>query len=233
MFKKDSYNQIVERIIKGLIYFALIISIWIISSVGLKIIPLLYFDYFSSHSMDTLNNVLLNLSYSYFTGFTVYFFTVSLPLYNRKRIMLPLVNNYIDNFVNFSILDFLMFYNNSDLIDDDIKKHPFVKDLFNVNNMSRKMIDTLSRNNDYKNRKKILIKLLNKSILFFGKIQAYESFLSTKQLTILNDIRQDDFLSLSEYYDDTMEEMDDMKGIFFKRFEKYTKNIYLLKQTIL
>jgi len=219
------------KIIKYIIYILLLISIWTILSVGLTIIPTFEAD-ITKETADRVNSVMINISYSYLAGYIMYFLTVSLPTYRRKMTMEPLINDYIETYCSQSLFSFFMYYNNSDLLEFDIKEHQNVKEIVIEHKKDEKMIDTITKSNTFQSRKEILSRFNHESNLFFNKIIPYEELLAQSQQEIINDIRKDNFITLFDYYDKTTEDVKDIKMIFYDRFDTHIKLIYKLRKTI-
>jgi hypothetical protein len=75
----------------------LIIAIWIIGSIGLGILPLL--PCMVDIEPDKINEMSLNLSYSYIAGCIVYFLTFRLPFLIKRNLSKRLIHITIWNFV--------------------------------------------------------------------------------------------------------------------------------------
>ncbi len=219
------------RILNLTIYLLLFISIWIILSVGLNLIPVFEID-ISYEKAERINRVIINVSYSYLAGYIMYLLTVSLPSFRRKKTMIPLINNYINTYCSQSLFSFFMFYNNSELLDIDIKEHQNVKEIVSEYKQSEKMLDTISKSHTFQSRKEILTRFNDESNLFFNRILPYEEFLVEKQLEIINNIRQDNFLTFFDYYDKVTEELEDLRKSFYDRFESHTELIFHLSKTL-
>ena len=219
------------KLINILIIIVLILSVILILSIELNLSILIETD-MSKEKVYAVNNIFLNLSYGYVAGFLIYFLTVSIPSFKKKNKMKPLIEEYISKFYNSTIFNFYMFYNQSGLIDIKIKEHENVKDFFETQKKWEKILDIIAKKQTYSSRKEILERFSVECNSFLNKILPYEEYLSTTQLDLLNQIRRDDFLTLFEHYDNSVEELEDMKELFFERFVKYTKLIYDLNKTV-
>ena len=81
-----------------IIFSLLILTIWVIFSIGIGFIPLINFSLFPIDTNIKINTCLLNLAYSYLAGFIMYIFTVIIPYNNRKKINLGIINQYIQRY---------------------------------------------------------------------------------------------------------------------------------------
>lgn len=83
-----------KSIQRQILMIVLAFCIFCILAIGLK----LYFvpcPGWAEEYADGINNILLNLSYSYVAGYVIYWFTVIIPDKRDKEIVLPLIRNEI------------------------------------------------------------------------------------------------------------------------------------------
>lgn len=80
------------------IVFGLLISTYILFSVGIELLPLITIENFSAETCIKLNSIYLNIAYSYFAGFIIYIFTFVIPYYNRKKSNIEYLNQLIEDF---------------------------------------------------------------------------------------------------------------------------------------
>lgn len=83
------------RFIRFLIHLLAFISLYIIFVVGLGC----FWTIGSSENFESINNVLINLSYSFITGYLVYLFTVYIPGNRRSKKISLIVSAKLKNIV--------------------------------------------------------------------------------------------------------------------------------------
>jgi hypothetical protein len=176
-----------------IIFSLLILSFWLILSIGIGLIPIFNLSIFSTETSIKINTCLLNIAYSYLAGFIMYIFTVTIPYNIRKKTNLIVINHYIHNYCYSSSTDFItsclkmksIKYNELDL--EKIQK---LKDQF-LKNENGEYSWNLVFVNDKMELKDRLIKMSNETKDFINNIIPYSDFLSNEQLPIFNRLRTD------------------------------------------
>jgi len=184
-------------ITRGFLFVSTLISVYIMGCVGLNILP----NVGISSNANNINNVLLNLSYSYFAGIVFYCFISYLPHQIQKRKIQPIIDAKslgIKNLIAAFINSFDIYPINNNII-NTIKDSEISK-LFEGNNLnSSSYYSAISgvkmSNADYINltRDKVIETVEN--ILF------YKEYLSYQQILILEQIRESEFLFLFKRFD--------------------------------
>ncbi|MBK9225086.1 MAG: hypothetical protein IPO23_11590 [Flavobacterium sp.] len=103
-----------EKFIKLILIIISLICTYIILAVGLKIVPTIY----ESSNSENINNVSLNLSYSYIAGVIFYFFVTLFPYLILKNKLKPALDlKLID--LKIQITSFIRSFNS--VLDIDLK----------------------------------------------------------------------------------------------------------------
>ncbi len=168
-----------------------IVSIFLILIIGLEA-KFLWTELDDPNLADNINKVLLNISYSYITGFLVYLLTVLLPhALRRKKIKSILETKFetIKSKINASVMSIY-------LIEAEEKTIP-AKDLFikefvaqNITDKKYKLktgLDLTLFESLVKERKDIERKI--------SEIIEYHNYLSTDSLTLIERIRDSEYFS--------------------------------------
>ena len=213
-----------RNLIDTLILILLALSIWAILSIGIKIIPLIPTS-LNVDLQNDLNSIYLNLSYSYIAGLVIYWFTVILPKRGRKKVYIPLINNLISNYYSSSLLVFYLFYYKNESI-VDLNKHEiairfFKNELKSDIKIIKKIIEKENKDTFLK-RSKEEFREFNKSII------PNEEYLTERQLSIINKIRQGQFIRRMDVYRDFYG-WHDTESSFYEEFNMYVTLIDELK----
>ena len=183
-----------NRIVNGVIIMLLVLSVWAIISVEFEFQQIKI--NVSSINCSKINKICLNLSYSYFAGFIMYFLTVSIPRTTRKRTYKPLVVNIIDDYYYRSMFQYFSYCIDSNsfipIAKDDqyLRKYCGKMDQkFGIKNiMSSQMVSRT-----FAKRFDCLKTLTELNRSFINTIIPYEDYLTAKQITIITNIRKDQF----------------------------------------
>lgn len=172
-----------DKLINGLIIVLFVLSVWTIFSVEFEC-QLIKINV-SILTCSIINKICLNLSYSYCAGFIIYGLTVVLPLIKRKRICKLQVDHLISDYYRRSLYQYFSFCSGRKADDQYVKNYR--------NNCPEITRYIHSENENFIQRYENLRELsgINKS--FINLIIPYIDYLSIKQLTILTNIRIDQF----------------------------------------
>lgn len=181
-----------EKLIKLILIIISLICIYIILAVGLKIVPTIY----ESLNSENVNNVTLNLSYSYIAGLIFYFFVSLLPYLILKHKLKPAIDLKITD-LKTQITSFIRSFNS--IKDIDLKDI----ELITIQNIIKKhsildrsyyspMTGTNMSNLDFLYSTKLNIFNLVDSIL------TYREYLTSNQILELEKIRDSKFFHLSK-----------------------------------
>lgn len=88
---KKITNWVNANIIRILLTVANIVCFWVICSIRLNVIPKINTSW-NQNFCDNLNEVFVNLSYSFFAGFIFFLLTVVIPDYKRKKKIKPILH---------------------------------------------------------------------------------------------------------------------------------------------
>lgn len=183
--KRDVTNNI--------LVFFLFLCFWGIMAIGFGFNCLLI-DVGDSWSTDTVNrsnDVFKNLSYSYFAGYVVYFLTVLVPYYKKKKLVQPIIYYLSDNLLSDTLISFLsIYYGNMDdlnilkrekiekLITEEIKTSALFKSIYIKKDScpNLELVDV------------VLPKIKTERDLFIDRMSINMAYLSKGQNEILNDI---------------------------------------------
>lgn len=174
------------------LFISTLVSLYIIGSAGLEVLP----GIGSSSNAKNLNNVMLNLSYSYFAGVIFYFFFSYLPQFIQRRKIQPIIDGKVLSIKNQAaafINSFNMYPINDNMI-NRIKDSEISK-LFGGDNLNRSsyysaILGLNMSNADYINLTRDKIIRSVEDILF------YKEYLSYQQILILEQIKESKFLFL-------------------------------------
>ncbi len=181
-----------EKFIKLILIIISLICTYIILAVGLKIVPTIY----ESSNSENINNVSLNLSYSYIAGVIFYFFVTLFPYLILKNKLKPALDlKLID--LKIQITSFIRSFNS--VTDIDLKDI----DLITIQNIIKKhsildrsyyspMTGTTMSNLDFLCSTKLNIFNLVESIL------TYREYLTSNQILELERIRDSKFFHLTK-----------------------------------
>ncbi len=181
-----------EKLIEFILIIISLICIYIILAVGLKIVPTIY----ESSNSENINNVTLNLSYSYIAGLLFYFFVSLLPYLILKNKLKPAIDLKITE-LKTQITSFIRSFNSIKDIDlkdielitiqNIIKKHSILDSSY-----YSPMTGTNMSNLDFLYSTKINIFNLVDTIL------TYRDYLTSNQILELEKIRDSKFFHLSK-----------------------------------
>lgn len=168
-----------------------IVSLFLILIIGLEA-KFLWTELDDPNLADNINKVLLNISYSYITGFLVYLLTVLLPHALRRNKIKSILETKLETIkskINASVMSIY-------LIEDEEKTIP-AKDLFikefvaqNITDKKYKLktgLDLTLFESLVKERKDIERKI--------SEIIEYHNYLSTDSLTLIERIRDSEYFS--------------------------------------
>lgn len=206
------------------------IAALVIIVVGLKIKSLFLFATNESLATD-FNEVILNLSYSYITGYLVYILTVYYPHHRIKKKVKPIIERKY-NIINGKLLDsircvFPMTEWNSLVLTKELFQNQFGKHSLSDNcsygmtNIKRSIINHLIGQRE--NIEEIVKEILE-----------YRNFISDESLLLLESIRESDyFFALNAFCQikllDAEEERKKLAEMLFDLYEKVKCESILLK----
>lgn len=170
-----SYNYVINII--------LIISFYVIISLKLHILPLCEIN-LPADTINNLNEVSLNLSYGYITGFIMYLFTVIIPTNSRNRIIKSLIKDNIEAFYRITLYNYFIFCNQ--LHDDDYSLKEFCQNYSEI-------VKSIPKRLKSTNRIKALINITDAKKDFIRNMTIYNDSLTLKQLKIFAAIQNDNF----------------------------------------
>ena len=179
-----------NRLIKFFLLFVTVICLYIIFSVGLDIIGKIG----SSYNSVKINNVALNLSYSYIAGLIFYFFISYLPFIQTKKKLKPAITSkieYLSTLIKSFIQTFESTENNLSL--KGIHPNYIEKLIVNKSVLDSSYYSVMGRtmtNQDFLNGHKENIENL------IEKILSYREYLSSDQVLYLEEIRDSKFFDL-------------------------------------
>jgi hypothetical protein len=221
-----------SNIVKYGIYGLLILSIWGIFSIGIGIIPLINIPKIPADFCLKLNDVYLNLSYSYIIGFVIYTLTVLLPEYKRKEKYLPLIENIVNDTYSKFLHNYYMFaVGNDDLklnSDEEISMKNIRQTL--DEKYTHSTLEFITKKIDYKNRGAMIKGFQDYYEIFIKEMIPIENFLSAEQVQIFNQIRQSKTLEHLESEYLLLKEHRPDKNIDSKVFKTLNEHIYLLER---
>lgn len=212
-------------LLNGGIYILLLLSLWGIFSIGVKILPLVETETLSPETVGDLNNVYVNLSYSYLVGFMVYIFTTKVPFYFRRKIYLPVIKKSIERHLIATSATFWSFYRNQqNLI--DIKGVDVNNPLWRGLLISFEDIPTEETKNQMKQD---LLNFAQTYTTFINSIIPYEPYLNDKQLELVNEIKfQLFFYQITNYIYCIEEKV--ISQELFRLFKNYIDKLNALKE---
>lgn len=155
------------------------IFIYLIGSISLFCIISINFELIQfSSTYKPINCILLNLSYGYITGLIIYILTVVIPFYKKRKLYLPILNKSIDDLICASNSHYILI--EFDTLWKELKNHS----LYGTN-ISECGFDVWC-----------IKQMRNEWNSFTNAIVLSEalSFLSYKQIGIINKLKEDDFL---------------------------------------
>jgi hypothetical protein len=169
-----------------------LLSFYIIASVGLEIMP----KFFTSNNEININNVALNLSYSYFAGLIFYFFISYLPERIQLQKTIPILKFKMDR-INSQIESYIHTFNSGfndgvikTITDAEIQTLFLTKSLMNKSYYSFLTGDESMLNVDF-------INLTKKKIVdYVDGILLYKEFLNFDQIVALEEIKGHKFFQL-------------------------------------
>lgn len=178
-------------IVKILLFTISIMSIYIIGGVGLEILPKIS----ASSNAENINNVSLNLSYSYFAGLIFYFFISYLPKYIEGKKIKPTLKLKVED-LNNQIESYIHTFNEK-TVDGIIKTitELEIKSLYNSHSLLDKsyyadLTGGNMSNVDFINSTKMNIVKYIDGILF------YKDYLNSEQILALEKIKESKFFHL-------------------------------------
>ena len=169
-----------------------LLSFYCIGSVGLSILPFLGV----SGNAENINNVILNLSYSYFAGFVFYVFISYLPEKIQKQKIQPVIRvkyGEVKNQITAYINSFNVFQQSKTILNTITVNQ--ISQLFNGNNLNKisyfsSLTGVKQSNAEYINSRKDALHQYLEGILF------YKEYLSSEQIVLIEQIKDHTFLQL-------------------------------------
>lgn len=223
-------KKITNKFIGFTIYGFLGLSIWTLLSLGIDILPLVSISIMDVDQIEKLNNIFLNLAYSYFAGFIIYSLTVTIPEKRKLAINKPLINTIIEDYYNYIATNFFFYYVNNKAIKlRDVDKrfisefHEMLKQKFDLGTLE----DSHFRSK--KDRSQSIKNIINSNSDFINKILPLTHYMSDKQQIILNEIRKHNINKQLEILDIALECGAITKGVdreIFKHFD-LVRSLYL------
>ena len=219
------------RKIQFFVYILLAFSLWCILSIGIGILPLINTSIICDETIEKLNIVFLNLSYSYLAGYIMYFLTVTVPFYRRRKIFELLINNFIYKYYSSALFTFyLYYYNKKNIV--DIKENQYVKEFYDRDKeLQGKSMDTLGMDSDNEIRSRRLSNLHSEYINFISNMIPYKDYLNAEQLSILNKLQLNNFTIMIESYEN-IAGISDVDSLFYEKFNEYISLIVSLNKSI-
>lgn len=185
---KSTLKLKVEKILEIIFYATLFMSVWIILSIDLGIIPLIQAE-INTETCIKINKILSNLAYSYIAASVFYLITVVLPYRIRLYEIKPVIGRNI-NKIRSCIRNILLEYsrettfNGSDFSEENVRKilasknwtdnMLFLNSLYGISITYIKYIDE---------EFKVMDKTINETI------SNYKDYLTEKQIVLLEEIR--------------------------------------------
>jgi hypothetical protein len=176
-----------EKFIKFILTLITFLCLYIILTVGLKLTSPL-------SDSENVNQVLLNLSYSYIAGLIFYFFVTLFPYLILKYKLKPALDLKLND-LKMQITSYVRSFNSVEIIDLNNLKLADMQKLLDTHGMLDRshyslMLGTTISNLDFLNSTKINIFKLVETIL------SYRDFLTSTQILELEKIRDSNFFHL-------------------------------------
>ncbi|MFH6993418.1 hypothetical protein [Flavobacterium sp. FlaQc-48] len=179
-----------KRLIIFFLLLVTVLSLYIIFSVGLGIIG----EIGSSNNSEKINNVVLNLSYSYVAGLIFYFFISYLPYIQTKKKLKPAINSKIE-YLNALVTSFVQTFESNEkkielkkISSNYVEKLILNKSVLESSYYS--IMGLVMTNLDFINGHKENIENL------VDKILSYKEYLTSDQILYLEQIRDSKFFQL-------------------------------------
>ena len=213
------------------------ITLLLLSVICLYAIGQIGFGWFwtigSSDNADQINQVFINLSYSYITGALVYFLTIALPKYIEDSKLQPVINTKIEN-IGVMLHNMLVgFYQENDSLDLDIKNITACQALLESADWNQPNSLPIYKKGQNKlcETFKSDFEVIQEDITRF--ILCYKSHLSTEQIKLLEEIQSAEFYQILSVIVDSRCHIhkEGAKGIA-EGFAELLKNYSDLKATI-
>lgn len=181
--KKDNKTNQPFKIVLFIIF---VLCIWAISTIQLHLFPSINVKW-SQELCDNVNNVYINLSYSFMAGFIFYLLTVSFPHIMEKKRIKPVLQQKVHNIKNEFRRVLIEFSRDTRFGDSFFEENarkvlmskiwtnnvPMYKALYNIDISYVAFIGEVGRN--------IKIQITN-------LIQSYQLYLSTEQICLLEEL---------------------------------------------
>ena len=215
------------------IYGLLILSFWALLSIGIQFIPLIHISGVSQKACTQINNVFLNLAYSYFAGFVMFTLTVTIPQYKRKMVNMPLIKKMISDYYSSILMDYFMFCVENKSITLNESNESFMKSYRSRMNIQfgESMFKSLVERRTDSDRYKSILSLRQADTNFMSRIIPFEDYLTIEQVLILNKIRQHEISFFIDSYEDLMG-ISEIDNLIFKALDEHINLAKQLKDAL-
>lgn len=205
--KKDNKTNQPFKIVLFIIF---VLCIWAISTIQLHLFPSINVKW-SQELCDNVNNVYINLSYSFMAGFIFYLLTVSFPHIMEKKRIKPVLQQKVNDIKNEFRNVLLEFSRNTQIGDYFIEENarkalmsklwtnnlPMYKKLYNIDISYIAFIGEVGKN--------IQKKIIN-------LIQSYQGYLSTEQICLLEELSSMQIFSTANQFSKMPISLEDENG---------------------
>lgn len=212
--------------INAMILFLSIVSIWIICSVKFELSCISVC--LTAKSVDQVNEIAVNLSYSYLAGVILYVLTAAIPFYNKKRIYKNVINGLIYRYYRGVAFPFYSMYSKNEEINNNENIQYYIQ---NELKTTRALIKDIIPPIDNDLAQRLLEGVIFVDNQLKNDIVIYEEYLSEKQIKIVNKIREHQFVNMISSYS-LCSGSKAMKDTFYSQFDDYLKYAVELEQTV-
>lgn len=183
------------RYINIILCIILVLSLWPVLSVGLHWLPLINCKFITEDCCIRINTVTLNLAYSYLAGYIIYFLTVRIPFFIKRKNIWPEIMHSTEYFLNQLKLEFYIFCINNQNITTASEDQMILQSI-----QDNQMRGFVTNDLDSTDRLKALKRAKDFHNNFIKEILPYEDFLNAEQLIIFGQIKKLTFNQHIELY---------------------------------
>ena len=177
----------------------------------------------------------MNLAYSYLAGFVIFTLTVTIPQYKRKILNVPLIKKMINDFYSGLLKDYFMFCVENKSLTLSLANEQFMDNYRSsmVKQFGEPMFKYHIEKRTNNDRYKSIDSFRRQKTIFIDRMIPFENYLSTRQVYILNQLRQREISFVVDGYETLKEHgRNEIDNVILSVLDEHIKLAKQLKETI-
>jgi len=186
-----------KRIINIVLWISGVISLYIILCVGLE----WFWTIGSFENAEKVNQVLINLSYSYFAGLFFFLLVTQLPYIYKKEKFKPVINEKVKN-LNSRIFTYVQTFERVKITQNINITKDELSEIINKNGMYANSFYAIATGYQMNNFQ-FLVSTREQILGIISSIKDYKEYINEEKIITIEKIKDSPFLHLISHYEDS------------------------------